>query len=151
MKYFKKYLAVFFCCIGFFFFVGLICALAINKDKSTYDDLTITHREETHAESVSGLTIYAGELLTAKTEDTDKLSVKITAIELENDIVFAINGKIYTWNDDVAGTDVTDAFGVEVNQDEKTLTIGATLEEMLNAYAESIGGACRSRNRGTCS
>ena len=141
MKGVKKFLIIFLSSIGFLFVVGLVCGLTLGKDdEKTYDDLTLTHRSETHAESVKGLKIYAGDVLTAATESTDKLTASITAIALEEDFTFMINGKAYSWNEDVAGEDWTGAFGVDVNQDEKSVTIGATLEEALNAYALTTAG-----------
>lgn len=142
MKSIKKFLIVFFSLIGFLVIVGLVCGLTMNKDDETpaLDDLTLTYRAETHDESVKGMKIYAGDVLTATTESTDKLTAKVTAIKLEEDFTFMINGKAYTWNEDVAGEDWTGAFGVDVNQDEKSVTVGATLEEAMKAYALTTAG-----------
>lgn len=141
MKGIKKFAIIFLSCIGFLVIVGLVCGLTMNKDdEKTYDDLTLTHRAETHDESVKGMKIYAGDVLTATTESTDKLTAKVTAIKLEEDITFTINEKTYSWNDDVAGEDWTGAFGVDVKQDEKSVTVGATLEEAMKAYALTTAG-----------
>lgn len=142
MKGIKKFLIIFLSSIGFLFVVGLVCGLTLGKDDETpaLDDLTLTHRAETHDESVSGMKIYAGDVLTAATESTDKLTASITAIALEEDFTFMINGKAYSWNEDVAGEEWTGAFGVDVNQDEKSVTVGATLEEAMKAYALTTAG-----------
>ena len=142
MKSIKKILIIFFSLIGFLVIVGLVCGLTMNKDDETaaLDDLTLTHRAETHAESVKCVKIYAGDVLTATTLSTDKLTAKVTAIALEEDFTFMINEKTYSWNEDVAGEEWTGAFGVDVNQDEKSVTIGATLEEAMNAYALTTAG-----------
>ena len=137
MKTLKKFAIVFFSCIGFLVVVGLVCSLTMNK---TYNDMTFSYRAETHAESVSGKTLYAGERIKVETEDKDKLSATVTALSLENDVIFTIDGNVYTWNEKVAGTDVSEAFAVSVNQTDRTITVQATLEEMLKAYAENVAG-----------
>ena len=139
----KKFLIIFLSCLGFFGVVGIFCGLMLNKDveeEPNYDDLTLTYREETYDESVKGMKIYAGDVFTATTESTDKLTAKVTAIKLEEDITFTINEKTYSWNEDVAGEDWTGAFGVDVKQDEKSVTVGATLEEAMKAYALTTAG-----------
>ena len=139
----KKFLIIFLSCLGFFGVVGIFCGLVLNKDveeEPNYDDLTLTHRAETHDESVKGMKIYAGDILTATTLSTDKLTAKVTAIALKEDFTFMINGKAYSWNEDVVGEDWTGAFAVDVNQDEKSVTVGATLEEAMKAYALTTAG-----------
>lgn len=141
MKMTKKFLIVFFSTIGFLFIVGVLCGLWLNKDEERkYDDLTVSTIATTYEEDATGEKLYAGDTLTVSTEDESKITAKVTALELSEDVTFTINGESCTWNEDVAGEDLTDYFAIAIDQEQNTVTIGATLQEALQKYAEKIAG-----------
>lgn len=141
MKMAKKFLIVFFSTIGFLFIVGVLCGLWLNKDEERkYDDLTVSTSATTYEEDATGEKLYAGDTLTVSTEDESKITAKVTALELSEDVAFTINGESCTWNEDVAGEDLTEHFAIAIDQEQNTVTIGATLQEALQKYAEKIAG-----------
>lgn len=65
-------------------------------------------------------------------------TVKVTAKEASQDFTFVSSGKQYTWNDEIAGKDMSAAFDVEKSGKTFTLNFGTTPEILTEVMGAAV-------------